>query len=76
MMSSVVKLNDPALFRRRAFIDGEWRDADDGARFAVHNPASGEAIGDVPRCTAVDTERAIEAAPATPAVGGSSSRRC
>ena len=57
-----MKLTDPALFRQQALINGEWRAAADGARFAVHNPANAEAVGHAPRCTAADIEDAIEAA--------------
>jgi len=57
-----MKLADPTLFRQQALIGDEWQDAADGARFAVHNPANAEIVGHAPRCTAADTERAIEAA--------------
>jgi succinate-semialdehyde dehydrogenase/glutarate-semialdehyde dehydrogenase len=57
-----MNLVDPTLFRRQALIIGEWRDASDGTRFSVHNPANAEAVGHAPRCTTADTERAIEAA--------------
>jgi succinate-semialdehyde dehydrogenase/glutarate-semialdehyde dehydrogenase len=55
-------LSDPALFRQQALIGDEWKDATDGARFAVHNPANAETVGHAPRCTVDDVERAIEAA--------------
>jgi succinate-semialdehyde dehydrogenase/glutarate-semialdehyde dehydrogenase len=57
-----VTLTDSTLFRQQVLIGGAWRDAADGARFAVHNPADAEIVGHAPRCTAADTERAIEAA--------------
>ena len=57
-----MKLTDPTLFKQQALIGGEWHDATDGARFAVHNPANAELVGHAPSCTAADTERAIEAA--------------
>jgi succinate-semialdehyde dehydrogenase/glutarate-semialdehyde dehydrogenase len=57
-----VKLADPALFRQQVLIGNGWHDAADGARFAVRNPANAETVGHAPRCTAADTERAIEAA--------------
>ncbi len=55
-------LADPELFRTRAYIDGAWVDADSGETFEVVNPATGEALADVPRCGADETRRAIEAA--------------
>jgi succinate-semialdehyde dehydrogenase/glutarate-semialdehyde dehydrogenase len=57
-----MKLTDVALFRQQALIGGDWHDAADGTRFAIHNPANAEIIGHAPRCTAPDIERAIEAA--------------
>jgi len=56
------KRTDPSLFKQQALISGEWRDATDSAQFVVHNPANAETVGHAPRCTAADTERAIEAA--------------
>ena len=50
------------LLRRQAFVDGNWIDADSGATFPVHNPATGEVVADVPRLGAAETRRAIEAA--------------
>jgi succinate-semialdehyde dehydrogenase/glutarate-semialdehyde dehydrogenase len=57
-----IKLTDTTIFRQQALIGGVWRDAADGARFAVHNPANAETVGHAPRCTAADVEHAIEAA--------------
>jgi len=57
-----VKQSDPLLFRQQALIDGEWRDAADGARFAIHNPATAETVGHAPCCSAADVERAVAAA--------------
>ena len=52
----------PDLLRTRAYVDGEWIEADDRATFPVLNPATGETIADVPRLGAAETRRAIEAA--------------
>lgn len=57
-----MKLADGDLFRQQALIGADWRDAGDGARFAVHNPANAEIVGHAPRCTASDVECAIAAA--------------
>ena len=57
-----VSLADCALLRDRAFIAGQWQDADDGRTFAVTNPATGELLANVPRMGASETRRAIEAA--------------
>ncbi|MBV5262245.1 NAD-dependent succinate-semialdehyde dehydrogenase [Synechococcus moorigangaii CMS01] len=52
-------LNDPDLFRNAALIDGNWR-ARPG--LTVTNPATGEPLGNLPDCTAAETEEAIAAA--------------
>ena len=52
----------PGLLRTRAYVDGRWIDADDGATFAVLNPATGETLAELPRLGAAETRRAIEAA--------------
>jgi succinate-semialdehyde dehydrogenase/glutarate-semialdehyde dehydrogenase len=52
------------LLRTKAYVDGEWIDADSGETFPVDNPATGETIADVPRLGAAETRRAIEAAAA------------
>ncbi len=52
----------PELLRTRAYVDGEWVEADSRATFPVVNPATGETLADVPRLGAAETRRAIEAA--------------
>ncbi|HTK84081.1 MAG TPA: NAD-dependent succinate-semialdehyde dehydrogenase [Patescibacteria group bacterium] len=51
-----------SVFHEKAFINGQWSDADSGATFDVRNPATGEVIGHVPNMGAAETDRAIEAA--------------
>jgi succinate-semialdehyde dehydrogenase/glutarate-semialdehyde dehydrogenase len=55
--------NNP-LLRRDAYIDGAWIGADDGARFAVTDPATGATLAEVPDMGATETRRAIAAAEA------------
>ena len=57
-----MRLTDSSLFRTRAFIDGQWIDADSGETFAVTNPATGEVVAQVAKCGGDETRRAIEAA--------------
>ena len=57
-----MKLNDNSLFCQKAYINGEWLDADSGETFEVTNPATNEVIGTVPDMGAAETLRAIEAA--------------
>ncbi|MFH7042261.1 NAD-dependent succinate-semialdehyde dehydrogenase [Paucibacter sp. JuS9] len=52
----------PVLLREAALLDGKWVNADDGARLDVHDPATGERLGSVPRMGATETRRAIDAA--------------
>jgi len=57
-----MQLKDTALFRQRAFIDGQWADADNQQILDVYNPATGDLLGHVPNMGQVETRRAIEAA--------------
>ncbi len=57
-----MKLQNPDLLRSKTLLGGDWIDADDGARLAVINPASGDKLGEVPLCGAAETRRAIAAA--------------
>ena len=57
-----LELVDPALFRQACYVDGAWVTAGSGATITVDNPATGEAIGVVPRLGTAETRRAIEAA--------------
>jgi succinate-semialdehyde dehydrogenase/glutarate-semialdehyde dehydrogenase len=44
----------------KAYINGQWMDADSQATIPVHNPATGELIGSVPNMGAAETRRAID----------------
>jgi succinate-semialdehyde dehydrogenase/glutarate-semialdehyde dehydrogenase len=57
-----IQLQDPSLLQSQAYINGQWVDADDGATFAVTNPANGEHLAEVASVGAAETRRAIEAA--------------
>src|SRR5437016_11199052 len=48
--------------QQKNFVAGEWVDAIDGGTMEVINPATGETIAEVPRGTAKDVDRAVEAA--------------
>ncbi|MCB2138016.1 MAG: aldehyde dehydrogenase family protein, partial [Rhodobacteraceae bacterium] len=56
------RLKDPSLLVTKAYVAGQWIDADDGKTFAVTNPARGDVICSVPDLTRAETERAIAAA--------------
>ena len=57
-------LRDPSLLETRAFVAGEWIDADDGATFEVTNPARGDVIARVADLGRPEVARAIDAAAA------------
>ena len=43
-------------------IGGEWVDASSGETMEVLNPSTGEVIAEVPRASAKDVDRAVQAA--------------
>ena len=55
-------LNDPSLLATKAYVAGEWIDADSGKTFDVTNPARGDVICAVPDLGRAETARAIEEA--------------
>jgi len=55
-------LKDAGLWRDAAFIGGEWIAQTAHGRYALHNPADGSRLAELPRCQADETRRAIEAA--------------
>ena len=57
-------LSDPALLATKAYLAGEWVDADDGGTFDVTNPARGDVIAQVADLGRAETARAIAAAEA------------
>src|SRR3954471_15956143 len=59
---SPLPLKDPSLFRQANYLDGKWVEADSGKTIVVKNPATFEAIGEVPAMGTAETRRAIEAA--------------
>jgi len=50
------------LYRPKAFIDGDWCDAEDGSQFSVMDPATGKEIAQIANCSGSDAERAIASA--------------
>ena len=58
----MTSLQQPGLLRQQAYIDGQWRDAEDGATLDVHNPSTGEWLARVPNMGAGEARTAIEAA--------------
>ncbi|MCZ8153963.1 MAG: NAD-dependent succinate-semialdehyde dehydrogenase [Rhodobacteraceae bacterium] len=66
MLDSVTNLasllKDPTLLVTKAYVAGQWIDADDGTRFEVTNPARGDVICSLPNLGRAETARAIAAA--------------
>jgi succinate-semialdehyde dehydrogenase / glutarate-semialdehyde dehydrogenase len=63
-MPATVPLRNDFLLRQRCYVRGAWIDAGDGRTIQVKNPATGEAIGTVPRMGTEETRQAIRAAEA------------
>ena len=53
-------LRDPSLLETRAFVAGEWVNADDGATFEVRNPARGDVIARVAALSRAEVARSEE----------------
>jgi len=58
----MLNLKDATLFRQQCYIDGQWLNADQGETLSIHNPATGEVLGTIPKMLAAETARAIAAA--------------
>ncbi|MEE4301869.1 MAG: NAD-dependent succinate-semialdehyde dehydrogenase [Pseudomonadales bacterium] len=63
-MSLSSRLQDPALLRTQAYVDGAWIDARTGGTVAVEDPATGAVLATVPDLGRAETRLAIEAAAA------------
>ena len=57
-----MQLRDATLLRTKAYVNGAWIDAANGATYPIHNPATGEKLADVARCSTAETQAAINAA--------------
>ena len=55
-------LKDPELLATRAYLAGEWVNAESGATFPVKNPARGDVIAQVADISRAEAGRAIDAA--------------
>jgi len=58
----MIMLADTALLKTRCFIAGRWYPETSAERLAVHDPATGEPIAEIPVCGAEETREAIAAA--------------
>ncbi|MCH1470561.1 MAG: NAD-dependent succinate-semialdehyde dehydrogenase [Planktomarina sp.] len=57
-------LSDPSLLQTQALINNQWVDGENGATFAVSNPARGDVIAQVADLSRADLARAIDGAEA------------
>ena len=55
-------LNDPALWRNGAYINGVWVNETMHGTYALKNPATGEVLAQLPRCQEAEVDHAIESA--------------
>jgi succinate-semialdehyde dehydrogenase/glutarate-semialdehyde dehydrogenase len=55
-------LKDPELWRRGAFVGGEWIDATPHGTYALRNPATDETLVELPRFKEAETANAIDVA--------------
>lgn len=51
-----------SVTKYKNFVGGEWTDSSSGETMEVLNPSTGETIAEVPKSTAEDVERAVQAA--------------
>ena len=57
-------LSDTSLLQTQAFINNQWVDGENGATFAVSNPARGDVIAQVADLSRADLARAVDGAEA------------
>ena len=55
-----MELNNKSLFKQKCFINGKWVDSSSGETLQVNNPASLEIIGNVPKCSVLETKKAVD----------------
>lgn len=55
-----LNIKDRELLKTKAYINGEWTDADNGETLAIHNPATGQIVAEVAKCGTQETRRAID----------------
>ncbi len=61
-MGLPMNLQKPELFRQQCYVGGKWIDAEGGSVIDVHNPATGECVGQVPALGRKETSLAIDLA--------------
>lgn len=64
VLSARAEITDKALVRSFSYIGGKWVGAADSAVLPVHDPATGDLVGEVASLTAEDSAGAVEAAQA------------
>ncbi len=58
----MTQLKDPNLWRTGAYINGVWLNETPHGTYTLNNPATGEALVDLPRCQQAEVDHAIETA--------------
>jgi succinate-semialdehyde dehydrogenase/glutarate-semialdehyde dehydrogenase len=59
-----LNLKDASLWRQQCYVNGAWSDAASGETVKVHNPATRDVLGTVPKFGQAETRAAIAAASA------------
>ena len=57
-----MELKNNELFKENCFVGGKWIESNSGEKIDVDNPANGEIIGKVPKCSTSETTKAIDEA--------------
>lgn len=55
-------LRTMALWKNKAYVNGDWVEAQSGNSFEVRNPANGKVLGKLPDMNEKDTEKALQVA--------------
>lgn len=58
----MLSLKDPSLLKQSALVGDQWIAASEDSGIAVHNPATGDLLGYVPKLGSKETSQAIDAA--------------
>lgn len=62
LSTNPLALHRAELLQQRCYLNGKWLDADDGGVITVLNPATGLALGTVPKMTGKEAEATVSAA--------------
>jgi len=61
-MNKAFILNNPSLLKNQCFINGNWAPSNTGDELTVRNPATGDIITKVAKCSGPEAQKTIESA--------------